>query len=351
MVVKTSDAYADTLGEAKKNLAQELNKSLWQDMGRVTAIGAGVGAGARGLQGLWNLVRRNVSGPAVGPNSPLTLDIPDTREDEEEEKFAGFFVDRALGFLSGDYASTLAGHPLSTPTKVLGAGAGAIGGWKLLDWIMDRRRKSEMQAEAAKAEEEYEQALLGQHKQGSLGHDLDLLFDETEKQGTVGDFMGGAAGIYLTGAGLGALLTGKITHDIARKRQRQSLLTKARRKHMRQSRSLRPAAIYVNPLPDRNSLKTAPDEDEMDGEPLDKVASGADKIPGGLADGKPDNAFPEEKTEQGEAVEMEHTSDEEVAEEIAKDHLTEDPDYYDKLKTIEKASARASRVLARLAKT
>ncbi len=343
MVVKTSDAYADILGEARKVRSQALNQALWQDMGRATAMGVGVGAGARGLQGLWNLVRRNVSKPTPGPHSPLTLDIPNTREEEEKEKFAGF--------LSGDYASTLQGHPLNMPTKVLGAGAGVIGGWKLLDWVMDRQRKSEMQAETEKAEEEYEQALLGQHKQGSLGHDLDLLFDEVEKQGTVGDFLGGAAGLYMTGAGLGALLTGKITYDIARKRQRKSLLSSARRKHLRQSRSMRPAAIYINPLPDRNSLKTAPSEDEMDGEPLDKVALGAEKISGGLAAGKPDDAFPEEKTEQGEKVEMEHTTDEEVAEEIAKDHLAEDPDYYDKLKTIEKASAQASRVLAKIAKT
>jgi len=34
-------------------------------------------------------------------------------------------------------------------------------------------------------------------------------------------------------------------------------------------------------------------------------------------------------------VEMEHTDDKKVAFEIAKDHIFEDPKYYDKLKTIE----------------
>lgn len=39
---------------------------------------------------------------------------------------------------------------------------------------------------------------------------------------------------------------------------------------------------------------------------------------------------------KGIKVELEHTDDEEVALEIAMDHLTEDPAYYDKLEKIEK---------------
>lgn len=43
-----------------------------------------------------------------------------------------------------------------------------------------------------------------------------------------------------------------------------------------------------------------------------------------------------EQLKKGVTVEMEHTSDESVAKEIALDHLAEVPDYYDKLKTVEK---------------
>jgi len=39
--------------------------------------------------------------------------------------------------------------------------------------------------------------------------------------------------------------------------------------------------------------------------------------------------------DKGVKVEMEHTDDEELAQEIAKDHLYEDPEYYTKLATIE----------------
>lgn len=63
----------------------------------------------------------------------------------------------------------------------------------------------------------------------------------------------------------------------------------------------------------------------------------SDKIPGGLAQGKPDSDFDPEALAEGVEEEMEHTTSKEVAKEIAKDHLVEDPQYYKKLKKIEKA--------------
>lgn len=61
----------------------------------------------------------------------------------------------------------------------------------------------------------------------------------------------------------------------------------------------------------------------------------ADKIPGGLADKKKPEDFDPEALAEGIKVEMEHTSDRSIAQEIAMDHLTEDKDYYKKLKVIE----------------
>ena len=67
-----------------------------------------------------------------------------------------------------------------------------------------------------------------------------------------------------------------------------------------------------------------------------------DKIPGGLSDGMSleDLAIKHgvDVAEIEAAVEAEHTDDEEVALEIAKDHIFEDPKYYDKLEaTVEEA--------------
>jgi hypothetical protein len=44
----------------------------------------------------------------------------------------------------------------------------------------------------------------------------------------------------------------------------------------------------------------------------------------------------EKQLDKGIKVEMEHTTDKEIATEIALDHLVEFPDYYDKLSKMEK---------------
>lgn len=62
----------------------------------------------------------------------------------------------------------------------------------------------------------------------------------------------------------------------------------------------------------------------------------SDKLPGGLADKKTPKDFDPKSLKQGVSVEKEHTTDAQLAQEIAMDHLTEDPKYYQKLKTMER---------------
>lgn len=67
-----------------------------------------------------------------------------------------------------------------------------------------------------------------------------------------------------------------------------------------------------------------------------KMKKREDKIPGGLADKKSAKDFDPKSLKAGMKVESEHTSDKGIAQEIAMDHLTEDPKYYKKLKEVEK---------------
>jgi len=54
-----------------------------------------------------------------------------------------------------------------------------------------------------------------------------------------------------------------------------------------------------------------------------------DKLPGGDGDNKPDKLFDKKQLEVGIREEMEeHTKDKEIAKEIAKDHLSKNPNYY-----------------------
>ena len=64
-----------------------------------------------------------------------------------------------------------------------------------------------------------------------------------------------------------------------------------------------------------------------------KVAGGPE---GGLADEKSDSDFDSKQLAKGMKVEMEHTDDKAMAKDIAKDHLVEDPKYYDHLEVMEK---------------
>jgi len=65
-----------------------------------------------------------------------------------------------------------------------------------------------------------------------------------------------------------------------------------------------------------------------------------DLIPGGKADNKSPSDFPQDALQQGFKHEKEHTSSPDIAKEIAMDHLTEDVDYYEKLKKIEKGKEK-----------
>jgi ADP-ribose pyrophosphatase YjhB (NUDIX family) len=63
-----------------------------------------------------------------------------------------------------------------------------------------------------------------------------------------------------------------------------------------------------------------------------------DLLPGGAADNVPDSKFPKKDLALGVKDEREHTSNDQIAKEIAKDHLQEDPAHYEKekLKSVRK---------------
>lgn len=58
-----------------------------------------------------------------------------------------------------------------------------------------------------------------------------------------------------------------------------------------------------------------------------------DQLPGGKGDESQPNQVDQEQLQMGIKVEMEHTHDQDLAKEIAMDHLSEDPQYYSHLKS------------------
>lgn len=60
------------------------------------------------------------------------------------------------------------------------------------------------------------------------------------------------------------------------------------------------------------------------------IKNASEKLVGGPADGKPDSDFDKNEISKGVKEESEeHTRDKQVAKEIVKDHLVEDPKYYE----------------------
>jgi hypothetical protein len=70
-----------------------------------------------------------------------------------------------------------------------------------------------------------------------------------------------------------------------------------------------------------------------------KAAAKEDVLHGGAADHKPDSEFNPEALSEGKTHEREHTDNDQIAKEIAADHLSEDPAYYKKVRQIEKGSS------------
>jgi len=97
------------------------------------------------------------------------------------------------------------------------------------------------------------------------------------------------------------------------------------------------AASSAAKIPNAAEMRSA-----MGRSPVFKKKLGkADLMPGGKGDNKPDTDFDHEELAAGIRAEAsEHGLDLARAKEVAKDHLTEDPKYYTKLKVMEKAWPR-----------
>lgn len=227
--------------------AKVLQRQAMMNVGNVALTGLGVGAGVRGLTGLLQLINRNVAEPRPSVVAPAVVPIS-TPADEEEEKAASL-----VDFLQGNQTETLAGIPWYMPAAV-GAGVGATaGGWKFMDWLLDRRRKHESDAELEQAKSEFETTLseIGTNKQAAdntLGGKLDQLYSIYEKNAaSVPEWLGRAAGGYGTYAGLSGLLAAVGMYGWTRKRSRRRLIDSLQRKRLRERYEKQPAAILAAP--------------------------------------------------------------------------------------------------------
>lgn len=231
-------------------------------------VGLGAGAGARGLAGLVEMARRNLTKPPKSTPAPVPVDVP-----FEENKEAS-----TLDFLKGDYAQSVSGVPWAIPAAVGGGVAGLAGGWSLMDYLLDKRRKGDLDAELDTAKRDYESALANNahHKlagDATIAKELDELYDEmTKKADQWTDMLGQGAGLYGLYGGVSGLTAAMLAYNWGKKRQRKALIDRALKDRKRRRFASQPSALYVRPdlgpgnAPDMpGSMQSAPPSDQSEG--------------------------------------------------------------------------------------
>jgi hypothetical protein len=246
----------------------ELRSTTLSNFAKMLLLGGGVGLGARGIQGLVNLVARNSNeleededDDLIYVNSPIKMADENPPVPQQPTN-----ADRAWW------------TALRAPLAVGGAGLGLFGGWNLMDYLMDKRREDESDDELAEAKLEYEEALQGATKSAAdneLSRELDKLADATEKAagflpswdeilGMLGPEAAGNLGGYY--AGLYALpsmaVAAGLSYPIFRKHQNKRLLEKAIRKR-RQAEGLKtpkPIRLTLQPMLTRDEEEEKDDD-------------------------------------------------------------------------------------------
>jgi hypothetical protein len=292
-VLKVSRAHSAKVPQAKRAndnfynavqvaAAQQLQNQALRNAASLGVVGLGAGAAGRGLTGLVQLINRNMSKPRRSYPPAIPVDLPLQKQDEEapdQPKFAA-----SADFLRGDYAQSVGGVPWAIPAAVGAGAAGMYGGWNAMDYLLDKRRKGDLEAELEQAKQEYEAALMSnaggkQAADGTLAADLDKLYDAVvekqsqtsgEKKATsAADWAGFGLGNYGIYAGATGLTGAMLAYSYAKKRQRRAVIERALKERRKRRFSSQPAAMYVRPTTNQptvpKTMQTAPTLDEHEG--------------------------------------------------------------------------------------
>lgn len=248
-----------------------LRQEALQKILRAAMFGSGAGLAAGGGVGLYNLLRR-----AKGPGKrttrlaevpvPVPADQTLAQPDDEPDlipfgKAAGWAQD----LFSGRNATEVGGVPWFYPAATAAMIGGGAGGYALVNKIMQARKKKEQDLNVARAQQEFEQAMLGMRggqKQAAdspvakLAATLDDLYDALEKRAGVLDALGlddnlkgkllGAYGTYAVPA---ALMTGYAAYKATERRSQKKMLEKALKLRQRRRQALEPAELVARPVP------------------------------------------------------------------------------------------------------
>lgn len=168
-------------------VAQDANKQVIQNVLASALAAAGAGAGVRGLQGLGELVGRATRKPVPSLSAPALVPVP-TQYPRRDEKRANVKTASPpapkLPPASAPYSfrQLTDVNPMYPTALGIGMIGGGLGGYKLIDWLLNKRRKEELDSELQAAKQEYTNVLMNKNSEYDRLHNaLDALYERLEK--------------------------------------------------------------------------------------------------------------------------------------------------------------------------
>jgi hypothetical protein len=238
-------------------------EQLRQDALKRILTFAGLGIGLGGLGRLW-LGRNRVFGlpalPGVKPRSEV-VPVYTHREEEEPEppaqvKRADGWLDRASSLFPGGNPARLRDLPGFLPGVTLASIGGVAGGYSLMDWLLDRKRKSDLEGELSEAQDRYRRSLMLQAAPVAQAKTAAAALDDLARQYAAAPepvkqafSLGEAKGLYATMALLSALAGGSMAYQFTKQRSPQRLLEEAVKQRARDRWARRPPDIVAEPTP------------------------------------------------------------------------------------------------------
>jgi hypothetical protein len=192
---------------------------------KILLLGAGAGLAARGASGFIHMLHRNSqpATPSSAAANVLPFKVP-TRP-QREEKIA----------VLEPYKNTWWAMPL----HATGAVGATFGGYKLMDYLLNKQRHKGLQEEVDSAKSDFESALSHQpigtgkradDKASKLSQQLDEIFDIWQKQANWPTF---GAGTAATVAALTAAIGGHLGYSVAKSQSEANRLDLAEKERQR----------------------------------------------------------------------------------------------------------------------
>ena len=251
--------------EHHRTLEVDAQRKAIRDILATLGMGAAVGVGARGLAGAGNFFGRTPSDVSRSPGpSVLQIPVPVYANPRDEERA------RRLGLKAANWK---AASPWWTLPGLVAAGGGGIyGGYKTMDFLMQNKRKADLEAEIAAARDRYHRALIDQYNPANvpsaeqvptldkrsellrdLGKAVDTIQEAAADFGKQADWKDNTIGLLATIGGLLAGGAGMASYNWAKSRSTQKLLEDAIKARERERYARRPPEIYAVPQPVRLS--------------------------------------------------------------------------------------------------